>query len=342
MSAVCSRGWSLALALSLGLAGTPAVAAPHGKSGSKPKPADTAAPAETPAEPTADAGAPVTADPIETAEPAPPAETPSEPVEPVEPSADEKRVEAAQEFLRGSKEYEKGAYPKAIEHFERAWDLSEEPLLLFNLGQAYWKWFAVDPDVEHLRRARQSFENYDKRMRGSKDYDLTEIQRFIERIDEQIAKAEETADQRRERELRALEESERRRLWIERERSIVTSLNASGITLITLGSLTLTMGIAGMLTRVANKIVLDNSSAGPRTTNLSTAEEDAKRRNQFLVGGQLAFSGFIIGGVLLPIGITLKVLGGVRERRALGGKAGKDKKKKAEVAVTGDGVQVRF
>jgi tetratricopeptide (TPR) repeat protein len=281
----------------------------------------------------------VTADPIETAEPTPPVETPSEPVE---PSADDKRVEAAQEFLRGSKEYEKGAYPKAIEHFERAWDLSEEPLLLFNLGQAYWKWFAVDPDVEHLRRARQSFENYDKRMRGTEDYDLTEIQRFIERIDEQIAKAEETADQRRERELRALEESERRRLWIERERSIVTSLNASGITLITLGSLTLTMGLAGMLTRVANKVVLDNSSAGPRTTNLSTAAEDAKRRSQFLLGGQLAFSGFIIGGVLLPIGITLKVLGGVRERRALGGKSGRGDKKKAEVAVTGDGVQVRF
>ncbi len=81
-------------------------------------------------------------------------------------------------------------------------------------------------------------------------------------------------------------------------------------------------------------------SGGPRTVNLQSAEEDAKHRNGFLVGGQLAFSGFIIGGILLPVGITLKVLGGVRERRALGSK--RDKPKKADVAVTGDGIRVRF
>jgi hypothetical protein len=54
------------------------------------------------------------------------------------------------------------------------------------------------------------------------------------------------------------------------------------------------------------------------------------------LGGQLAFSGFIIGGILLPIGITLKVLGGVRERRALG------RKPKTDVAITGDGFRVSF
>ena len=207
---------------------------------------------------------------------------------------------------------------------------------MFNLGQANWKWFDVDPDAEHLRRARQSFENYDKRMRGSEGYDPTEVHRFIERIDEQIVKAEETADQRKERELRALEESERRRLWIERERQAVNNLNASGIALITVGSLTLVMGVAGALLRTANKVVLDNSSGGSRNINLSTAEEDRRHRDSFLLGGQLAFSGFIIGGVLLPIGVTLKVLAGVRERRALG------RQPKANVAVTGDGFRVAF
>lgn len=270
------------------------------------------------------------------AEPAPTEPDPAEP--PAAPAGDpvDHRAAAAAEFMEGSKYYELGQYPKAIEKFEHAWELSNEPLLLFNLGQANWKWFDVDPDAEHLRRAKQSFENYDKRMRGSEGYDPTEVQRFIERINEQIVKAEETADQRKERELRALEESERRRLWIERERSTVQSLNASGIALITVGSLTLVMGLSGALLRTANKIVLDNSSGGPRNVNLSSAEEDRRHRDQFLIGGQLAFSGFIIGGVLLPIGITLKVLGGVRERRALG------RKPKSDVAVTADGFKVSF
>ncbi len=292
------------------------------------------------AEPPSSAGAP----PVESSDP-PPESAPTEPEPPAEapdvPEGDDesKRAAAADAFLEGSKYYELGQYPKAIEKFERAWELSNEPLLLFNLGQANWKWFDVDPDPEHLRRAKQSFENYDKRMRGSEGYDPTEVQRFIERIDEQIAKAVETADQRKERELRALEESERRRLWIERERQIVNNLNASGIALITVGSLTLVMGIAGALVRTANKIVLDTSSGGARNVNLSSAEEDRRRRDGFLLGGQLAFSGFIIGGVLLPVGIALKVTGGVRERRALGRR---DSPPKAEVAITHDGFKVKF
>lgn len=277
--------------------------------------------------------------PPETSAPAP--ETPPpEPVEAPKPEPTDERAAAAAAFLEGSKYYELGQYPLAIEKFETAWELANEPLLLFNLGQAYWKWFDVDPQPEHLRRAKQNFENYDKRMRGSKGYDPTEVMRFVERINEQLAKAEETAEARVERELKAREEAERRKMWIERERQVVTGLNASGITLITLGSLTLTMGLAGLLTRVANKVVLDQSSGGAGQVNLSTADEDAKHRRQFLVGGQIAYSGFIIGGILLPIGITLKVLGGVRQRRALGRD---DKKKKTDVAVSPDGtITVRF
>lgn len=298
-------------------------------------PAASPPPATTTSAAPADATAPTDTAPAEpTTTETPPAETPEAP--PVEQTEDEKRIEAANAFLEGSKFYELGQYPKAIERFERAWELSNEPLLLFNLGQANWKWFDVDPDAEHLRRAKQSFENYDKRMRGSEGYDPTEIQRFIERIDEQLSKAQETADQRRERELRALEESERRRLWIERERQRVAALNAGGITFIALGSVALTMGIAGALLRTANKIVLDNSAGGPGQINLQTADEDRKRRDNYLLGGQLAYSGFILGGVLLPVGITLKVLAGVRERRVLG------RAPKADVAVTADGFRVRF
>jgi tetratricopeptide (TPR) repeat protein len=313
------------VALALLTAPLPAIASPAKAS---PHPDKT-----PPAEPSAPA------EPTTTAAPEPEPVAAAEPEPEPEPAVDD-RAAAAASFLEGSKYYELGQYPIAIEKFERAWELSHEPLLLFNLGQAYWKWFEVDPDAEHLRRAKQNFENYDKRMRGSPGYDATEVHRYVERIGEQLVKAEETAEARTERELRAREESERRRMWIERERQVVTGLNASGITLITLGSLTLVMGLAGVITRTANKVVLDQSSGGPREVNLSSAAEDAKHRRGFLLGGQIAFAGFIVGGILLPIGITLKVLGGIRERRALGRK---DDKKRSEVAVSPNGtITVRF
>ncbi len=249
------------------------------------------------------------------------------------------RAEAAAAFLEGSKYYELGQYPRAVEAFERAWELSHEPLLLFNLGQAHRKWYDVEPDIEHLRRARVAFENYDKRMAGSPGYDAKEIAGFLKELDAQISDAELNRETKEERAARAREEAERRRLELERQRREIRALHGSGISLLTLGSLTFAMGIAGMLTRVANRVVLDQASGGPRAINLSSAAEDAKRRNAFLVGGQIAYSGFIIGGVLLPAGIALEVVARVRERRTFGGPA----KRRADVALGVDGtLTVRF
>lgn len=287
-----------------------------------------------------------TAAPAEPA-PSPPPELTAEEPAPAEPPAEETpesapsddRAAAAAAFLEGSKYYELGQYPKAVDAFERAWELSHEPLLLFNLGQAHWKWFDVEPDIEHLRRARVSFANYDKRMSGSPGYDGKEIAGFLKEIDAQITDAELHRETKEERAARAREEAERRRLELERQRREIRALHASGITVLTLGSLTMAMGIAGLLTRVANRIVLDQSSGGPREVNLSSASEDAKRRRAFLLGGQIAYSGFIVGGVLLPVGIALEVIARVRERRAFGGPA----KRKTEVAVGIDGsLTVRF
>ena len=107
-----------------------------------------------------------------------------------------------------------------------------------------------------------------------------------------------------------------------------------------LGALTFVMGLGGILGRTANKVVLDNASGGDRGPNLSTAEEDARHRKNFLVGGQLAFSGFIIAGILLPAGIALRVVGEVRERRALGATA--KTKTRAKLDIDASGLTVRL
>ncbi len=49
----------------------------------------------------------------------------------------ESRVKAKQHFEDGQKAYQLGEFPRAIREFRAAFDISGEPILLYNLGQAY-------------------------------------------------------------------------------------------------------------------------------------------------------------------------------------------------------------
>lgn len=77
------------------------------------------------------------------------------------PAEDPTVTEARAEYKAGSDAYALGNYEAAVGHFERAYELSGEPALLFNLGQAYTRWYDIDNDVEHLKKARRLYENYD-------------------------------------------------------------------------------------------------------------------------------------------------------------------------------------
>lgn len=69
-------------------------------------------------------------------------------------------AEAKAEYRAGSDAYALGKYEIAVGHFERAYELSHEPALLFNLGQSYTRWYDISNDVEHLKKARRLYENY--------------------------------------------------------------------------------------------------------------------------------------------------------------------------------------
>lgn len=69
-------------------------------------------------------------------------------------------AEAKAEYKAGSDAYALGNYEVAVGHFERAYELSGEPALLFNIGQAYTRWYDIDSDVEHLKKAKRLYENY--------------------------------------------------------------------------------------------------------------------------------------------------------------------------------------
>jgi hypothetical protein len=255
-------------------------------------------------------------------EPAEPAPEPEPEPEPEPPSDREK---AADLFRQGTKAYEVGDYPTAIEKFEEAFDLAPEPALLFNMGQAQWRWFKIDNDIEHLRKARLLFENYDKRMQGQENYYPEETQAFIAAL-ESLIEAEERKLAEANRaiiqgpSIDDLEELERRRVRREKNLRTAKALNASGITFIVLGSIGLGVGLGGLIARSTYKFILDESSGNddPNQPVPVSADEDARRRDGYSAAGVAAFAGFVAGGIMLPVGIGLKVGGGVIERRELG------------------------
>ncbi len=115
-----------------------------------------------------------------------------------------------------------------------------------------------------------------------------------------------------------LEALEKRRIEREKKLASARRLNGAGIGLIVVGATAAGVGLGGALARTAYKVVLDNSSTGdPNSPTLATADEDRRRRNGFLLSGQVGFGGLIAAAVFLPIGIGLRVGGGVLERRTL-------------------------
>ncbi len=96
-------------------------------------------------------------------------------------------------FEAGAKAYALGKYEEAVKKFEASYDLVAAPELLFNLGQAYARWYDVEPDPQKLRKARALFRNYVSFVRARDFGDAqaaTDALKEIERIDEKLREAE--------------------------------------------------------------------------------------------------------------------------------------------------------
>jgi tetratricopeptide (TPR) repeat protein len=112
---------------------------------------------------------------------------------------DDPRVaEAKAEYRAGSDAYALGNYEEAVGHFERAYELSQQPELLFNLGQSYTRWYDISNNVDHLKKARRLYENYVLNV-GATQLDeqgqadaRADAQRRIAEVDRAIAKHENT------------------------------------------------------------------------------------------------------------------------------------------------------
>ena len=116
-----------------------------------------------------------------------------------------------------------------------------------------------------------------------------------------------------------------------------------------LGGLTLATGVAGLLSRLTYRVLLDNSTSGDGGINLASADEDARRRHGYLVSGQIAFGALVAAAVVVPLGVGLRVAGAVREKKDRQQARERDQERernaqKAKVAVepTLGGLRVRF
>ena len=263
-------------------------------------------------------------------------------------AADRQNAKAA--YLEGSDYYETGQYAKAVEQFTRAWELSKKELLLYNIGQAYWKWYDIDPNIDHLRQAALFFRNFQKRMRLTEDYDPTEVDNILKAIEAQIQVHEQKeTEANRPVIVQPGGPTEEELAWEQRQRT-TKGLVISGTTISVLGGLTLAAGVAAVLSRTTFKVLLDSSTSSDGGINLASAEEDASRRNGYSVSGEVAFGTLIAAAAILPIGIGLRVAGAVREKKDRQKARERDeireqneaKAKKVAIEPTLGGLRVRF
>jgi tetratricopeptide (TPR) repeat protein len=106
--------------------------------------------------------------------------------------ADDDTQAARDAYAEGEKAYRLGKFGEAAVAFERAYELSGLlPDILYNIGLSHLRWYDVDPDIAHLRKARVVFQNYVIEIQKNPELgDLEEAETLIAQIDEKLATAD--------------------------------------------------------------------------------------------------------------------------------------------------------
>jgi tetratricopeptide (TPR) repeat protein len=98
------------------------------------------------------------------------------------------------EYQKGEKAYRLGQFEEAATAFEKAYEKSGLPDILYNIGLSHLRWYDVDPDVAHLRKAKVVFENYVIEIQKNPELgDLDEAATLIKEIDQKIEDHEKAA-----------------------------------------------------------------------------------------------------------------------------------------------------
>ncbi len=239
---------------------------------------------------------------------------------PEEQALDADAQQAAQLYFRGRMAYDTTKYDEALGLFEQAYELCSQsegchaPALLYNLAQAYWKRGEVNDDVADLRQARTLFKTYDQIQREAEDgYESGEVTNVLAALEAKIEYLE--LAERAKAQGRAQVGPTAEEMRLQRRLKTTKALHASGTALIVVGTLVGLTGVAAIIARSSTGFMLDQAGGGEAGAgNQNSVEDDRKLRDAYATTGKLAFATLIAAGVTLPVGITLKVTGKVRDK----------------------------
>lgn len=113
---------------------------------------------------------------------------------PAEPGGETDADKARQLYRDGEKDYRRGRFKDALAKFEQSYDLSEQPLLLYNIALAHQKLYGVTGDIGDLRRSRAVLDNFMLFAEKDPSIDRTDATRLMAEVDAMIEKAEAEAD----------------------------------------------------------------------------------------------------------------------------------------------------
>ncbi len=93
-------------------------------------------------------------------------------------------------YEEGKKAYRLGRFGEAVQKWERAYDLSERSLLLYNISLAYKGLYGISGEVDDLRKARAVMNNFFIIAQADPDIDPDDAEERIAELDTLIADAE--------------------------------------------------------------------------------------------------------------------------------------------------------
>jgi tetratricopeptide (TPR) repeat protein len=208
--------------------------------------------------------------------------------------ADEEDVRARELYRNGEQLYEEGLYEDAIVAWERAYDLSGRPLLLYNIANALER---IGKWEEALRRINQYRAFATEAERETLDRRMRAIERRIEEKKSQVEADEKTADP-------APNPSS---TLILKPQETAYAPSAGPVVLSITGGIGLAVG--GVLAVMTQQARSEASALCRQTGEISlcpdTASDALNRDAQFSLGADLSMS---LGAAALGTGIILGVL----------------------------------
>lgn len=212
-------------------------------------------------------------------------------------------------YQDGTGHYEAADYPKAIEAFTAALNLSTDQkirgTMMLNIALSHTKQFNIDRDLQHLRQAKAIYERYLDQAEdvGYRDDDQAETREALEQIDRKLRVAQQIQNNRTQRS-RPVPPPPK----VEDEPEVDGKRRKLGIGMVAGGSVVAVGGVSLLAYGATFKGRAEDEVAQvPDATNGQDYVDLMSKRGAVLMG---------VGGGMAALGVTGLVLGAVQMHKS--------------------------